>query len=206
MKKDRYNYFETFIKTSNYALEGAKKLDYILNNFKKSELAENIKQLHTLENKADVEKHIMSNYLLKDFLPPIDREDILILSHRIDDVMDYIDEILINIDILNIDKLRHNVPTFSNLLVECCQTMTEMVKELANLKKIEKMSENVVKINRLEEKGDALYIASMKELYKNRHDPIEVMAWTTIYNCFEECFDACEKVADYAEEIIMKNT
>jgi len=50
-----------------------------------------LKQVHQIENEADKNLHEIINYLIKDFLPPIEREDIITLSHRIDDVIDCID-------------------------------------------------------------------------------------------------------------------
>ena len=42
---------------------------------------------------GDKGKHTMTNHLATDFLPPIEREDILRLSQKIDDVIDLIEEI-----------------------------------------------------------------------------------------------------------------
>ena len=50
-----------------------------------------LKQVHQIENEADKNLHEIINYLIKDFLPPIEREDIITLSYRIDDVIDCID-------------------------------------------------------------------------------------------------------------------
>ena len=48
-------------------------------------------------------------YLIKDFLPPIEREDIIMLSNLIDDTIDCIDEVVINIDILTVVYLRNDI-------------------------------------------------------------------------------------------------
>ena len=63
-----------------------------------------------------------------------------------------------------------------------------------------------ININRLEESGDKLYQQAIRNLYQYEKNPIEVSAWTIIYNSLEDCFDACESVASCVEEIILKNT
>ena len=100
-KKDEYNYFDEYIKGAEIVVESSKLLKGALENYDLKTVENEISKVHKLENDADKIIHDMRNYLIKDFLPPIDREDIVILGHRLDDVEDYIDEILINFNILN---------------------------------------------------------------------------------------------------------
>ncbi len=45
----------------------------------------------------------------------------------------------------------------------------------------------------------------MKKLYEEEKSPIEIIKWTTIYNCIENTIDACERVCDELENVIVKN-
>jgi len=146
------------------------------------------------------------NFLLKDFLPPIEREDIINISHRIDNVIDLTEEVLINLDIFNIDKIEEDAIKCAQLLVKCCDNLKRLLNEFGNFKKSENIRNEIVEINRLEGEGDILYTECMKKMYLNKRDAIDIIKWTTIYNCFEECFDACESIGDYIETVIMKNT
>lgn len=205
-KREEIDYFDTFIKNSEYALEETKILkDFIWNyDINKTIEIENI--VHKIENEADDSHHKLINFLISDFLPPIEREDIINLSHRIDDLVDNIDEIVINFNILNIEKIRVDVTNFINLLERCCIDVYEMLTKFKNLKKFDEIKEKVIIINNLEDEGDKLYQNAIKDLYKDENNPIDVIRWTTIYNCLEECFDSCERIADCVEEIIMKNS
>ncbi len=204
--KNSIDYFEMFEKNSNFALECCKILrEYIL-NFDLSRAQEIEDKVHSIENDADSNQHTVLNYLIKDFLPPIDREDIISLSHKIDDVVDEIDEIAINFNILNIKELREDVKEFFDLLFNCCESLTKMFNYFKNLKNYKQIKEIVIEINKIEEKGDALYQKAIKNLYENEKNAIEVIKWTTIYNCLEDCFDSCEMAADCVEEILMKNS
>ena len=66
--------------------------------------------------------------------------------------------------------------------------------------------EHIIIINTLEEEGDRLYMEAMRNLKRGGADPIELIAWKEIYSSLEDCCDACEKVADAVEEVVMKNT
>ena len=78
-KKEELNYFDNFVKNANYALESAKILKEYIDNFDANKSIEKENMVHNLENEADKNQHLVLNYLIKDFLPPIDREDIIML-------------------------------------------------------------------------------------------------------------------------------
>lgn len=205
-KKEEYSYFDEFVNNSKYVVESAEILKRTLKNYDKEKLEQSIKKVHGLENEADRALHKMRNYLIKDFLPPIDREDIVLIGHRLDDLEDGIDEILINFNILNITSVREDAIEFAELLIECVMSVKDALENFKNFKKADIVKEKSIAINVLEEKADRLYERAMKNLYKEEKDPIEIIKWTTIYNCLENSTDACEKLGDSLEDVVMKNS
>lgn len=205
-KKEEYNYFDEFVSNLNYIVDSAQILKETVQNFSEDKLEDNIVKVHKLENEADQALHKMRNYLIKDFLPPIDREDIVLIGHGIDDIEDCIDEILINFNILNIKNVREDVLEFTELLIECCNSVKDALVNFKNFKKPEIVKEKVIAVNILEEKGDKLYEKAMKKLYNEETNSIEIIKWTTIYNCLENTTDACEKISDLIADVIMKNS
>ena len=205
-KKDEYNYFDEYIKGAEIVVESSKLLKGALENYDLKTVENEISKVHKLENDADKIIHDMRNYLIKDFLPPIDREDIVLIGHRLDDVEDCIDEILINFNILNIESVREDALEFASLVIEASEAVKEALEFFKNFKKVEPIKEKVIAINILEDKGDRLYEKVMKKLYSEEKNAIEIIKWTTIYDCFENAMDACESIADEMADIIMKNS
>lgn len=204
--KEVYNYFDKFINTSEYIVKSAKMLKEFLNNYNHQRLENNVKEIHDLENLADKNLHDIKNYLIVDFLPPIDREDISLIGNELDNIEDYIDELIINFDILNIDIVNDEAKEFAELLEKCTSLVKEAMNGFKDFKKKEQLKEYIIKINEIEEQGDRLFENSMRRLYKEIQDPIEVIKWTTIYNCFENTIDSCEHLADCVEDVVMKNS
>ena len=134
-KKEEYNYFDEFANNSKNIVSSAEVLKETLVNYSEEKLEENILKVHKLENEADQALHKMRNYLIKDFLPPIDREDIILIGHRLDDIEDYIDEILINFNILNIKTVREDAIEFTELLIECAKSVEDALENFKNFKK-----------------------------------------------------------------------
>ena len=205
-KKDNYNYFEEFIKLSDYIVESANTLKDLLENFSLEKLNKDIEEVHKLENEADGIVHRMRRYLIKDFLPPIDREDIALISHKLDNIEDGIDEIIINLKILDIREIKKEIIELVDILIVCTGAVKETFVNVEDFKDTELINEKVINVNKLEEQGDRVYEKIMTELYKNENDPINLIKWTTIYNCLENTIDSCEEVGDCIEDVVMKNS
>ena len=205
-RKNEYNYFDAFARLSKFSYDLAIKLNETLTDFNTDLITDKVKDVHTIEHNADIAKHDIINRLAKEFLPPIEREDIITLTQEIDDVTDSVEDVLIYIDMFNIRKIRSEILQFTDLIVTCCEAMDEALEAFKNYKNSKKLRDKIIEINRLEEDGDALYVDSMRNLYHNCGDPIELMCWTEILHRLEKCCDNCEDVADVLESIVMKNS
>lgn len=205
-RKSNYNYFDAFADLSKYSYNLAVELHQTLSKFDPALITEKVKAAHTIEHNADNAKHDIMNRLVKEFLPPIEREDITSLTQEIDDVTDSVEDVLIYIDMFNIQSIRPEIMKFTELLVTCTKAMDEMLEEFKNFKGSKKLRDKIIEINHLEEEGDALYVDFMRNLYHTSKDPIELMCWTEILHRLEKCADNCEDVANVIESIVMKNS
>lgn len=205
-KKEKLNYFELFIEHITYSVDSAKLLKEFGEAFDNTKSREYRIKIHRLETKADQVQHKILNYLMKDFLPPIDREDIVSLTRKIDDLADHINHSILNIDVLNIQYLRPEFNEFTSLLLQSCETTKEVLNCFKNMKKYDDIQKKVIEVNKLEQKGDDLYQKYTKELFTNTDSPIEVVRWSKLFDCLEKCFDDCEEIADFVNRILLKNS
>ena len=177
-----------------------------LKNYKPNEIAANLTAMHNIEHAGDVKKHEMSAALAKAFVTPVDREDLALISHNIDDVTDSIEEILQRFYVDQIQVVLPEAIVFADKLVQCCKLMTEMLGEFSNFKKPARLHEMIVELNHAEEECDRLYLTAARSVREKGLDPLDVLAWREIYDCMEECADACEHVSECVGSVIMKNT
>lgn len=204
-KADNF-YFNNFVESAEVSCEAAQMLKDVLCNFNTETLPEMKVKLHEIEHKGDDKRHEMTSALVRAFITPIEREDLLKLSQFIDDVTDSIEDILIRIYINNVTHIREDSIEFMDIVISCCSAMKEMLEEFHNFKKSKKLSEHIIEINRLEELGDDMYVECMRRLHTTSTDPLEIIAWREIYEFFEKCCDTCENVADIIESIIIGNS
>ena len=181
-------------------------LNETIANFRISQLEEKINEMHEIEHSADLKKHEMINKLSKEFIPPIERGDIIELGNQIDNVTDSIEEVLTRIYMFNISSMRDEALEFSELILQICNETSNLIKEFRNFKKSTEINKMIIKISDLEEVGDRLYLKGMKNFYTSLMDPVKLITWKDTFEYFEKCCDACEHVADAVESVVMKNT
>ena len=201
-----FNYFEAFIELSEYSLKAASILVETLRSFNAATLEEGIKEMREIEHLADIANHKIIKRLAKEFLPPIEREDIVSLAEKIDDVTDFVEDVLLNIDVFNVKYIPTEIMEFAEIILKSCKKMIEMFKEFENFRKSKELHTKIVEINNFEEIADELYIKGLKRLYSNTNDPIKLIVWKDIFDIMEKCCDACEEVANDVENIVMKNS
>lgn len=205
-KRDENYYFQNFVTSANCALRAAQVLKDTLMDFHPSQLEERLSEMHAIENEGDSQRHEMLGVLAKEFIAPIEREDIILLSQNIDDVTDVIEDVLIRAYINNIPTVRPEALQFSDLLIRCCQLMVSLLEDFSDFKHSKTLSKRIVEMNALEEEGDRLFIRAMHRLHTTCSDPLEVIAWREIFIYLERCTDACEHAADVVASVILKNT
>ena len=140
-KKEEFNYFDEFIESANYAKEIVTNLREVINNFNVADIEESSKNIHEIENKADKNLHELKDYLLKDFLPPIDREDVLNIAHKIDDIVDGIDEIITNVNILNVTNIKKDMERSLEILQDAINKTYDLLVDFKDLKNIQAIKE-----------------------------------------------------------------
>lgn len=206
MSKRDYNYFKALEEMSVYSVKAAEKLCEILSSYKPTKVVQEVKEIHKIEHSEDEKKHELMKNLVKEFITPIEREDIVTLAQMLDDVTDSIEDIVQKLYIFNVTKLRKEAIDFTNLIAECCKMLVEVMAEFNNFKKSKTIKDSIVKINEIEEKGDELYLESVRRLYVESTDAAELMVWTIIFDSLEKTCDAIEHVANAVESVIMKNS
>lgn len=205
-KKQDAFFFDNFIQCADHAGRAAKILDSTMHSFNPKELKTMLDVIHREEHGADMKKHDLLNALIKAFITPIEREDIMLLSRNIDDLVDKIEDVLLRIYCNNILVIREDALSMTGVLLECCDEVKVMLEEFSHFKTSKTLHSHIVKINTLEETADKMYTDCLRNLHTTCTDFKEVFAWHEVYTYLEKCVDACEHIADAVEQAVMNNT
>lgn len=204
-KGDKF-YFENFIECAELSKKAADYLVDCLENYDIDDIEAMLKEMHNFEHNADIKKHEMSEKLAKAFVTPVEREDLDLLSHQLDNVLDTMEEVLQKIYIYDITIIEPSAVEYAKNLVKSCELLCEIMSEFENFKKSKRIRSLIVECNDIEEECDKLYLSSMRNITKSNSDTFLKLSWYKIYDCLEACADACEHVGECVGSIIMKNT
>ena len=208
MKKQRSNeYFEGFVSGMESACKAAEYLENLVEHFDSEKLADQIDEIHAIEHAADINKHKLMQKLAKEFITPIEREDIILLLQQIDNVTDFIEDVVRKMFMYNAKSMRAEALEFATIIKQCCYESRDALKELPGFQKSsERLAQAIVKVNDFEEQGDRLYCAAMRRLYCENAESLERITWTKLFDWMEACCDACEDVMESVELVVMKNS
>ena len=204
-KQDRY--YDIFVEMCAFSNDAAVLLREIFSDFDPEKLSESMEKMHSIEHDGDISRHAMIKLLSKEFITPIEREDIMAMSETIDTVTDKIEDVLQKMYMYNIKTMREDALIIADTIIKSTESLREALEEFRNFKKSKVIQEKIIEINRLEEVGDSLYIEATRRVFTDEHlSSLEAFGWSHIYHYMEDVLDACEDAADVIEGVIMKNT
>ena len=195
-------YFDLFLQMTVYISDAARELKEMLAD-KNHDYAEYAKRIKGMEHACDELTHSISTRLNKSFITPFDREDIYLMSAALDDIVDLIDDAATAIIIFDVKEIKDYAVDLANVIGGMAEQLREIVSTLQKPKNI---TQRLVEIHRLENQGDDIFHAAIKELFREENDPLTVLKWKEVYEKLEAAVDRCENVANIIESVIIKHT
>ena len=166
---------------------------------------ENVRAMHELEHYGDELTHNIINTLNETFITPFDREDILALANRLDDIIDGIYLITNRFQLYKITKPTEYSQKLANTIAQSTKAMQKALASLRSNKNMKETLFQCVEINRLENEGDVLRDEAISWLFENEKAPIMVIKQKELFEEAETVTDFCEYVANLVESILVKN-
>lgn len=163
-------------------------------------------KINRLEDECHELVRAINHELYRNFLTPLDREDIYSISRKHHDVIYLIKAISIRIGLFNL-------PSITSAALEMTKILNSMVKEIhiliEGLEKIKDMDETVNKIEGMRKEGATMVRLAYAELYEGPRetpgDVLYVLQWTQIYDLLLNAIEKTETLATVIEGIILKN-
>ncbi len=207
MKKNgTFDYFDQFALCVTKAQEAAAALSAAV-AMEAAGRGQALDALHCTEQEADALRRQALDRLAREFLPPVEREDIVTLYNTLDDVVDDIEEVLRRMCLYRVGEALPAAAEFAALVERCCEALGKLAAELPHFRRSQALFPAIEAVSKLEEDGDALHFKAVRELFTAQAvDPLTVIAWKEVLDALETCCDDCEHVADAVESVVLKNT
>lgn len=163
-----------------------------------------IQGLRDLEHECDLIVHEIRVKLNKTFVTPIDREDIHLLSKKIDDLVDNIHALSERMLLFKIQTVRPELIEMASVLEQAMGVAVGVVQKIQHLKDTRTIFEECILIHTLENQGDRLFERALGSLFQDGAEPLDVIKWKEIYDFLEMAIDECEDIADIIWGIVVK--
>ena len=209
-KKNKFNYFDAFQDQVTVAAEEADLLIEAIESFTSAEdLKSLLERAHEIEHRGDEINHMIRTYVSTDFITPIDREDIVELAQRLDDVTDNIEGILQRFYMFDIHFMHNRAMEFAVIIKKSLKALSKSMDSFREFKKVKKIRAMVQDVNDLEEQADELYMEVIRQLYtddaEKAENAVRVEVWSRLFDRLEGTIDSCKEVADTVSTIMLKN-
>jgi hypothetical protein len=182
----------------------ATQLQLMVNESDEDKRAEISAIIENLEHKNDDFTHSVFTELGRNFITPLDREDIHYLATALDDIADYIYASAKKISFYKINPNDIGIHKLADLVLQGSVEIKKAVHGLRDMKNLREMTEAIVKINSIENQADDVFDMSIDSLFNNENDFKEVIKKREIYQVLEIATDKCEDAANVIESIIIK--
>ncbi|HZJ28633.1 MAG TPA: DUF47 family protein [Solirubrobacterales bacterium] len=200
LPKDRV-FFDLFAEGGQNSVRAARLLNQMINEWPDDGgLARDILKA---EQEGDRITHDIINRLNNTFVTPIDREDIYGLATKMDDIVDYTEEVADFLGLYKIEAPMSQAIEMTAVLVAACEQLALALENLRDFRGLEKYW---IEIHRLENDGDRMYRDAVASLFSDGIDPMIVIRWKDLFGILEKAIDSTETAAHILEGIVIKNS
>jgi predicted phosphate transport protein (TIGR00153 family) len=194
-------FFELFVADGENLREAAARLREMVSTYEN--LDEHVVEIQRLEKAGDEIDREISRKLEDAFITPFDREDILELTARLDDVVDGIQATAETFVIYDIREPTEEARGLTRILSEQAIELLAALRKLDGLKDLDT---HLAMVHDLEHEADALSRSAIARLFRDGTEAIEVIKWRDIYRELENSIDAAEDAAEAIERMYHKAT
>ncbi len=192
-------FFDLFSASGENLAAAANDLNELIANYDR--LDERIAKIQALEKQGDELDERINRRLEDAFVAPFDREDIHELTVRLDDVVDFVQAVGESLIIYDVKAPTDEARKLAAILAA---QGVELAAALVKLEKMKDLNGHLQKIHELEHEADGISRAAIGRLFRERHDPLEVLKWREIYIGLEDAIDAAEDAAEAIERMVHK--
>jgi len=196
-------FFDLFEASAQNSIKGARALKEMIDTWQF--IDSHVGEITELEHEGDSITHQVISLLHRTFVTPFDREDIALLAHTLDDIMDFIHSTADSMFIYKIPAPTQRAKELADIIVQATIETEKAVRGLRRKSDFKMILEGCVEINRLENAADRVYRAAIGELFDDTTDIAKIIKWREIYEHMETTTDRCEDVADVLEGVALKH-
>ncbi len=208
-------FFELLSRQSQLLVKGAKAFHNMMTDY--TDLGVKAADINSIEHEGDLIARELYLKLNKGFLSPSDREELIDLAAKCDDVLDSINGATRRLLMFGIEVPTEKMKQYAELILKAATTIDIMITGIKKVDQsartqieVDKLSEEIdglsEEIDTLENQGDALLHSSLVELFRRKDtSAVDIIKYKEIYEWLESTLDRAEDTSYAIVDMIMKS-
>ena len=196
-------FFDLFENLGTACTQAAELLVAITDDY--TDIKNRAHKMEELEHKGDEISHRIYEQLNRNFITPLEPEEINRLTTALDDILDYIEGttlMMMNYGITDTDAAMKEL---AQLVFLSVNEIALAVKAIRKIKDPSYIEERCIEVNRLENLADDVTAHAITELFKGG-DAITIIKLKDIYQNLESATDKCEDAANVLSDIAIRHS
>lgn len=148
----------------------------------------------------------ISEELVKTFVTGLDREDIEALSLALRKIPKTAEKFAERLMIAPTQLDGVDFSRQAEMMEKATEVILAMVKQLRDMKHLEKVKEMNDKLQYIEGEADKLMLDLLKDLYSGRHEALKAIVIRDLYELMEKVIDRCRDAGNVVMHIVLKNS
>jgi uncharacterized protein len=177
-----------------------------LKDYMETRNVERASELNLTEKEADEVRRILIDELNRTFVTPIDREDIFTLSRAIDDMVDYADSTVSEMEVLKVNPTPH-MQRIVSLLRDAASEIFLATQRLKDHPGV--AMEHAQRAKALENRVEAVYREALADLFSGPEDVshvVKMLKKREVYRHLSNAADRGDEAANLISDIVVKMT
>jgi len=188
------------------AVEAHESVRLIVQFLKSPNSAKSLADLALTRRKEKRIAEQISAELVKSFVTGLDREDIEALALALYKIPKTVEKLAERIALGHEQIAGINFVNQIEIMEEATDVLLAMIKQLRDMKHVEKMRDMNAKLQYLEGEADKLMLGLLKDLYSGKYDALRAMIIRDLYELMEKVIDRCRDTGNVVMHIVLKNS
>ncbi len=199
-KKKSNRFLQLLLQQSEFTVQGMQTLQHYMHQANDTL----VEQVSKLEKDADEARRILIDELNHSFVTPFDREDIFALSLTIDDMLDYANTTIDEMEMLKV-KPNSFLERMASLLTDAATEINRGVMRLEDHPNV--ANDHAVRAKALENRVEHVYREALADLFNTPKDldgVIKILKLREIYRHLSNAADRGDAAANVIGDIVVK--
>ena len=144
--------------------------------------------------------------LVKTFVTGLEREDIEALALALRKIPKTVEKMAERINLGHQQIQGVDFKRQIEIMEQATDVVLAMVRQLRDMKHLEKIHDLNTKLQYLENEADRLMMDLLKDLYSGRYDALRAMVIRDLYELMEKVIDRCRDAGNVVMHIVLKNS